>query len=75
MVEPKKLKYREDAKDGTHKKGDTFTAFDLILDDGSKYGTFSEADAQAAAPLIGKGVRLVYKVNGAYRNFVSIHAG
>ena len=70
-IEPKKMKYREDGKN--HKNGDEFTSFSYVLDDGSKYSSFSETEANDNAEAVGKSVRLVYKPNGAYRNFVNIY--
>jgi hypothetical protein len=68
------LKRKEDARDGSYKKGDAYFKHDFILDsDDWKYSTFSESAAEEGSKLIGKGVRLVYKVSGSYRNFVAIH--
>lgn len=73
-IRPVSLKRKEDAKDGSYKKGDGYFKHDFIMDsDDFKYSTFSESLAEEGAKFIGKGVRLVWKASGAYRNAVSVH--
>ena len=74
-IEPKKLQRKEDAKDGTsYKKGDAYFMYSFHLDDGSKYTTFSETVANDSAALLNKGVKIIWKASGAYRNIQSVHA-
>ena len=46
--------------------------FSYELDDGSKYDSASEEVANAAAPLVGKGVIIVWKANGSKRDLISV---
>ncbi len=73
-IEPRTMRYQKDTD--SHKKGDTFTAWNLILEGAggiAKYGCFDEKVANSSVAFIKKSVKIIYKVNGAYRNFVSIH--
>lgn len=68
------LKRKDDARDGSYKKGDPYFKFDIMIEgDDMKYSTFSESLAEEASKLKGKKVTLIWKPSGAYRNAVSIH--